>query len=49
MAYYCGEYDCIVHERPCPHCGDSGHQEVGALREADVTTETDATVGEVDA
>lgn len=26
--YYCPEYSCVVHEQPCPQCGDDDHQTV---------------------
>jgi predicted RNA-binding protein with PUA domain len=26
--YHCDDYNCIVTELPCPHCGASDHKEV---------------------
>lgn len=25
--YHCQEYNCVVEEQPCPHCGATDHQE----------------------
>jgi hypothetical protein len=25
--YHCTEYNCVVNELPCPHCGSEDHQE----------------------
>ena len=24
--YHCPEYNCIVEEQPCPHCGATDHE-----------------------
>lgn len=26
--YHCPDYNCVVQEQPCPHCGASDHKEV---------------------
>lgn len=26
VIYHCDEYNCIVHEQPCPHCGATDHE-----------------------
>lgn len=24
--YHCDEYNCVVTEQPCPHCGATNHE-----------------------
>lgn len=26
--FFCADYQCVVTELPCPHCGADDHQEV---------------------
>lgn len=29
--YHCQQYDCIVQELPCPHCGADDHRDVSEV------------------